>query len=365
MFTKLEFLLEPAYFVPILISLISSYIIYKLSRNRVELKIYYEHLNEFSKLKDADPKIKVFYQEREVQRVTTTRVWFWNGGRRVLRKEDIPENEIISLSLHDKEENYNKLEILDYKLLKSSRESIKFGIIDQDIDRLAIFFNDIDKEEGALIEIQHSGSMKTTLSFKGTILGPKAKTQIRGNLQYSRFRKKTKLTSFIALNFRQVMAFSMMVLGTIGGIIFNQGLYHNTEMRVNKLSNVSEYYQNILPIFENSIILFEKETRNLCTYIEIIQVDSLSDKNNIKNEFQNINLDSLKAVITVNGDSISKLLSELSEFSKNNEMKSQSEAQSESKYVLQFIILFTVYILIMTVYLYFRYPRYPRELHIY
>ena len=57
------------------------YVYYYLkSRIRIEPIIYFINSKEISKVTDINRKISVQYEKELVERVTTTRVWFWNKG---------------------------------------------------------------------------------------------------------------------------------------------------------------------------------------------------------------------------------------------------------------------------------------------
>ena len=166
---NLQSFINWAGFVIGVISSIISWFIYVKSKETKEPKCVYRTYREIHKLSQHhDTEIKVFYKSDEVDRVYTTYVWFWNKGRKPVRNSDIPSEEGLVLKIID--ENL-VLRILDFKLLKTSRKEINFSIKHMDSNSLSISFDFLDHNDGAVIEIQHTGSTVSKVEIEGVILG--------------------------------------------------------------------------------------------------------------------------------------------------------------------------------------------------
>lgn len=147
-------------------------------RNRIQLRILFTNIREIGKLSDSNRKIKVYYENQEVVQVTTSKAWFWNRGKRPLKREDIPENDPLRILI--KGRNDREITILDFKVLKTSNDSSNFELQrTTQPNVLDLNFDYIDSQGGAFFEIQHSGNENVTLDIAGVILGPKGKTKAK------------------------------------------------------------------------------------------------------------------------------------------------------------------------------------------
>lgn len=102
------------------------------------------------------------------KRVTTSLIWFWNAGRRPILRQDIPAAQPLSVSISDPEK---QLEILDVKVTKVSRPAIAFSASKTADTALDLSFDFLDHGDGALIEVQHTGTVFSRVEASGVILG--------------------------------------------------------------------------------------------------------------------------------------------------------------------------------------------------
>ena len=145
--------------------------------------VYYWNDTQISKLSNENRKIKVSYEYKEVEQVTLTRVRFWNAGRRVIKREDIPDKEPLIFRLADV--NDQPVHILDYSILKTTPGvgAIKLTYT-EDYSGLLMDFDYLDSKGGVVIDVQHTGDEHSKPELEGRILGPKKKTSILTYSQY-------------------------------------------------------------------------------------------------------------------------------------------------------------------------------------
>jgi len=128
--------------------------------------------------KDAPDGISVSYKGQAVKRISSTLVWFWNAGRRPLKREDLPATQPLEIQLEDGDESR---EILDVVVRRVSRQAIGFAASKCGPSGVTVTFDFMDQNDGAAIEILHTGSVHTEAGFSGIILGaPKGLKRIRG-----------------------------------------------------------------------------------------------------------------------------------------------------------------------------------------
>jgi hypothetical protein len=118
--------------------------------------------------KSAPESVRVLYDGNEVPRISTAVVRFWNDGKRPIKSEDIPEEQPLKLVVTDRSA---EVEILDVNVLKTSRDAISFKASKIDSNIIKIDFNFLDRNDGAAIEIQHTGTWRATVEPNGVILG--------------------------------------------------------------------------------------------------------------------------------------------------------------------------------------------------
>ena len=223
-------------FIGILVSIIVSV----RSRIRVEPYILFENIPELTKLSEANRKITVNYAERVVGQVTTTRVWFLNKGKRPLKRDDIPTNDPLSIEILNPKDVQTEVEILDFAVLKVSKQSSNFYLIPSQSKRtLKLDFDYVDSQEGVLFEIQHTGLTKCELKLNGVILGPKSVPKILLGSYTQKYlaQKNTKQTANI-LNF---------LFPYFGAVIFAMLVSLPDEPRItDTISSFKNFFPNLL-----------------------------------------------------------------------------------------------------------------------
>ncbi len=99
--------------------------------------------------------------------VTSTRFYFWNNGRQSIKPSNILEPLIITLDDPDGE-------ILDYKILKQSREVVKPLLQPDTADpgrSLFLSFGILEPEDGLTSQVIYKGNPDATLTISGTVEG--------------------------------------------------------------------------------------------------------------------------------------------------------------------------------------------------
>lgn len=149
--------------------IVLSIYLYRKSIEAKDPRCYYLTYQDIVKLDgQGETKIKLLYGNEEVERVFTTYIWLWNAGKKTIQRGDIPTKAPLVIKLIDEKQ---ALKILDYKVIKVSRNAIEFSITKQSEKTLDIQFDFLDRKDGVVIEIQHSGSFMTTISIEGIIQG--------------------------------------------------------------------------------------------------------------------------------------------------------------------------------------------------
>ncbi len=108
--------------------------------------------------------VRILFDGQEVPHIMRTLVWVWNAGNSTLRGEDIVSKDQLRLAYN------SKTQVLSVRVLKVTREALGFVAAPGDIPSMVfINFDYLDRKDGALIEILHTG--KGLPGFYGTIKG--------------------------------------------------------------------------------------------------------------------------------------------------------------------------------------------------
>lgn len=100
------------------------------------------------------PQFQMLYGEHPIRNLTVSRLVIWNSGNKLLNHSDVVEEKPLSITSSD-----NGAEILDASIIKRSEESNKFVISKKGNHCVEIKFDYMDKKDGAIVQILHTGSI--------------------------------------------------------------------------------------------------------------------------------------------------------------------------------------------------------------
>lgn len=113
------------------------------------------------------PKLKILYDNEAVNDVTVTRLTFWNQTVATINKTDIIDAEPLSIFI-------NNGKILDASVLKGGQSSNKIKVFLTSDNSANITFDYLDKKEGGIIQVIHTGS-RNSIDITRKIKGGKVK----------------------------------------------------------------------------------------------------------------------------------------------------------------------------------------------
>jgi hypothetical protein len=108
--------------------------------------------------------LKIELEGKACENLTATKIVFWNNGRETISDTDIPE--LAEMSIVPKKD----IKIFASKVIKVANKANNFSIINL-TDKILIKFEYLDKNEGGVIQILHSGESGEDLIVNGTIKG--------------------------------------------------------------------------------------------------------------------------------------------------------------------------------------------------
>lgn len=118
--------------------------------------------NNFSNKLD---NFELLYYGKRVENLTITKIAFWNDGNEVIRGQDIAPADPLKVTVG------NKFKIFNAKILEgTAKKENQFKIIKND-ESITISFDFISQNEGAILEVVHSGLSSKDINITGTIIG--------------------------------------------------------------------------------------------------------------------------------------------------------------------------------------------------
>jgi len=112
----------------------------------------------------------MLYAGQGIENLTATKILFWNAGRETIDSEDVAEK----ISVHAK----NGYKILNASVVEEKETANKFWVPSYDQSQAQLDFEYIDKDQGAVVQILHTGKSSEDLEIRGTIKGAGKLTRV-------------------------------------------------------------------------------------------------------------------------------------------------------------------------------------------
>ncbi len=150
----------------IIVSIVWPWYFYLKTVKRQDPRCRYRTYKDIAKRSpEGESKIKIYYGSEEVDRVFTTYAWFWNAGKKVIKAADGRPSR-LTLNFSDKSPGFR---ILDCHVARRTPDKTSLEALKLSDTSLAIEFDCLNHRDGAVIEIQHTGSYATKITSFGSI----------------------------------------------------------------------------------------------------------------------------------------------------------------------------------------------------
>jgi hypothetical protein len=112
------------------------------------------------------PSLQILHAGKDIANLTVTRIAFWNAGGGTIQKGDIAKADTLQIKPK------NGVQILSAQLIRESNLVNKFTIsVAKDKSHIALDFDFLDKDQGAVVQVFHTGLGRRDLIISGTIKG--------------------------------------------------------------------------------------------------------------------------------------------------------------------------------------------------
>lgn len=153
-----------------IIGLIAAILIYVLTRKVYKISSCHEFSNLINKNHSKLPQqISVMYDNSPVENVSSSEFVIWNSGNSVITKSALATKEPLRIEFSE------KIQLLRYQIVVSNNSinNIELKTDNEYPNSILISFDFIEKNEGARIEVLHTGN-KSDIREKGKLIGVKS-----------------------------------------------------------------------------------------------------------------------------------------------------------------------------------------------
>jgi len=126
-------------------------------------------------------ELGVVFEGASIPRATAANICFWNAGRKTIRRSDIASADPLRAEIVTDDK------ILAAKIVTTSRDVITAQIVEVSPKMVCLSFDFLDKGDGILLRVLHTGHAPADCQLKGTIKGvPKGLRQAKKSAVYRR-----------------------------------------------------------------------------------------------------------------------------------------------------------------------------------
>jgi len=109
--------------------------------------------------------LQVLYDGRQVQNLAVSRVILWNAGRETIQDSDVPKAAPMLI------QPVGNCSILDVRIVAQNNPASNFRISKNRNGSASFQFEYMDKNQGAVIQVVHTGTSSRELDVTGTVKG--------------------------------------------------------------------------------------------------------------------------------------------------------------------------------------------------
>jgi hypothetical protein len=125
-------------------------------------------MRSFNLVQDLTTKVdsvQVLYDGSPVKTLTATKVAFWNAGDETIRRSDVPEADALRFRAAP------DCQILDAKIIQSFGTASECQLAMKDDGEVWLTFAFLDRGQGVVAQLLHTGRQNQPPSFLGSIIG--------------------------------------------------------------------------------------------------------------------------------------------------------------------------------------------------
>ncbi|MFA5253694.1 MAG: hypothetical protein WC367_03360 [Methanoregula sp.] len=202
--------------------------------------------------------LSINYKAETVKDLSVSKIAFWNRGRETIKKSDIPSGDQLRIVAKTGQK------ILNAEIITPTNSPNKFEISTiEDHGLVRIGFEYLDKNQGGVIQIIHTGTSSEDIAIEGTVMGfgkpenSNIEARISKKIAFLKIAKPNRkimrfagliFISFLAL-FSIILIVSALVIFSLSGLIL--GLMYGS-------MTTWMYYSSIRSVVPKNLSIYEE-----------------------------------------------------------------------------------------------------------
>lgn len=146
-------------------AIILAIVFYSRSKKVRKPRFYVRSHNLVTDFSSKITKLKMLYGDMQIDRLTVSKIAFWNDGTETIDKVDIANAEPLRI------EAVGSYDILDANVIKEINPVNKFHVEIINKKEVRILFDFLDKGQGGAIQIVHTGKGSSDIKVDGFVKG--------------------------------------------------------------------------------------------------------------------------------------------------------------------------------------------------
>jgi hypothetical protein len=174
--------------------------------------------------------LSISISNKQIKRLTVSRIAFWNNGNKTLTYNDIPTLSKFTINID------NKYDILDVSIIETlnTKNNISVNLL-EDCKTIEIYFEYMDNNDGFVLQIFHTGNDSSALTLNGGIIGGKISKGIYNqSMERATFFDIGMLVNFIIMLFYMLLSeglhnkinFIFIIISLIGILVISFKIYY-------------------------------------------------------------------------------------------------------------------------------------------
>ena len=233
----------------------TAFAIYEHYYNKERKEITYRRFTNslIIKKKSKLEKLDIKYDGNPIDDFAVSRILLWNSGNRTIMFDDMVPTKELSIEMKEGKS------ILDYEILFSSEKTNNFSIEKINNNRINVNFDYIDKNDGVVVQILHTGTQED-IKISCKIKGGMSIRKYGGKFVLFGIKNESEMTNSQKIITKIIMLalfcfFPLLVIGSIVISIIFKILNSDYAFLYNFISHSpKDYFMEIVPALFGSIL---------------------------------------------------------------------------------------------------------------
>jgi len=173
--------------------------------------------------------LSISISNKQIKKLAVSRIAFWNNGNKTLTYNDIPTLSKFTITID------NDYDILDVSIIEimNPKNNISVILLD-DYKTIELYFEYMDKNDGLVLQIFHTGNDSSALKLNGGIIGGKISKGIYNqSMERATIFDIGMLVNFIIMLFYMLISkefynklnFIVIIISLIGILVISFKIY--------------------------------------------------------------------------------------------------------------------------------------------